>query len=142
MPLLELRKGFTLALVLASSAWAQGPLDGMPPPSAIDACLNKTENSACEFSGRGGSDSGLCVFTGDKKYFACDPHGGKQRPGEGPGANGQEPPPRPGESNDNADNGQEPPPRPGETNENGGENQSSTERGITRFPSYLYSAEE
>lgn len=137
MSLLPLRNGLALVLVLASSVWAQGPESGenppagpggTPPPSAIDACSNKTENSFCKFSGRGGSDTGLCVYTSDKQYFACDPHAGEQRPGPD---EGQKP-----------SNGQESADRSNEMDNNGSSGRSSAERGVTRFPSPLFSTSD
>lgn len=51
---------------------------GKPPTKAIESCLNKQENSVCSFQGPRFSvhteiEKGVCEFTPDKQYFACNP---------------------------------------------------------------------
>ena len=45
-----------------------------PPQAAIDACSGKAEGSVCQCQGPQGVESGVCVYTPDKKYFACRPN--------------------------------------------------------------------
>ncbi len=44
-----------------------------PPQAAQDACSGKTEGSVCSVVGSTGTESGVCEYTPDKKYFACRP---------------------------------------------------------------------
>jgi len=44
-----------------------------PPQAAQDACSGKTEGSVCSTVGPMGTESGVCEYTPDKKYFACKP---------------------------------------------------------------------
>ena len=46
----------------------------VPPQSAIDACVGKSEGTACEVSTPEGGKAGDCAYTPDKKYFACRPN--------------------------------------------------------------------
>lgn len=46
---------------------------GQPPESAVSICEGKTDGSQCSFSGHRGTESGTCMYTPDKKYFACNP---------------------------------------------------------------------
>ena len=46
---------------------------GQPPESAILICEGKADGSQCSFSGQRGTESGTCMYTPDKKYFACNP---------------------------------------------------------------------
>jgi hypothetical protein len=45
-----------------------------PPQAAIDACSGKNEGDTCECKDpKGKTESGICAYTPDKKYFACRP---------------------------------------------------------------------
>ncbi len=46
---------------------------GKPPPQAIASCVDVSEQSACSFQGPRTLDRGICEFTPDKQYFACNP---------------------------------------------------------------------
>ena len=46
----------------------------IPPDSAISACSGKSEGTACEVAGPNGTKQGVCVYTPDKKYYACKPN--------------------------------------------------------------------
>ena len=48
----------------------------VPPQSAIDNCVGKSEGTACEVSTPEGTKTGDCAYTPDKKYFACRPQRG------------------------------------------------------------------
>lgn len=55
----------------------QGQQNGasrVPPEIAISVCAGKSEGTACEMSGPNGNKTGTCVYTPDKKYFACRPN--------------------------------------------------------------------
>lgn len=55
----------------------QGQQNGasrVPPEIAISVCKGKSEGTACEMSGPNGNKTGTCVYTPDKKYFACRPN--------------------------------------------------------------------
>lgn len=60
----------------------KGPLQGGPPPEAIDACRDKADGDACSFKSPHGTLEGLCKSTPDGKHFACVPKGHK--PGRHP----------------------------------------------------------
>ena len=88
--------GFVLGMLIVSgSAFAQNPDENnsnppvqgqrenqgrangasrVPPESAISSCKSKSEGTACEVSGPNGTKQGICVYTPDKKYFACRPN--------------------------------------------------------------------
>ena len=50
------------------------PRAGKPPQQAIEICVSKQENSSCRFQGPSTLESGVCEFTPDKQYFACNPN--------------------------------------------------------------------
>jgi hypothetical protein len=55
----------------------QGRENGLsrtPPDSAISACSGKSEGTACEVTGPNGTKKGVCAYTPDKKYYACNPN--------------------------------------------------------------------
>lgn len=63
-------------------------LSRVPPQVAIDVCTGKSEGTSCEFTDPRGSKTGTCVYTPDKKYYACRPndmpsHGRQEGQGRG-----------------------------------------------------------
>lgn len=67
-------------LVLFAEENGRGPKGDMgePPAEAITICKDKAENSTCNMSTpEGKSLEGKCLYTPDKKYFACVPNGHK-----------------------------------------------------------------
>ncbi|KGJ93977.1 hypothetical protein [Colwellia psychrerythraea] len=75
--LLSLLTSPTFMVVAGSDTNNQKPIlqhqHGKPPQPAIDICLSKEENSACEFQGPQETEKGICEFTPDQRYFACKP---------------------------------------------------------------------
>ncbi|MFA6282388.1 MAG: hypothetical protein WCY05_07830 [Candidatus Omnitrophota bacterium] len=56
-------------------AGGKGRVPLAPPQAIVDACVGKSEGSACQLQGtNGNSISGICVYTPDKKYFTCRPN--------------------------------------------------------------------
>ncbi|WP_420266589.1 hypothetical protein [Candidatus Magnetominusculus dajiuhuensis] len=51
----------------------------IPPQPAIDACTGKSDGTTCNMNTPGGAVTGICVYTPDRKYFACHPGDMKQR---------------------------------------------------------------
>lgn len=45
-----------------------------PPQEAIDACLDEVAKTQCRFEGPKGLELGLCEYTPDEQYFACNPN--------------------------------------------------------------------
>ena len=70
-----------LSLIVISASLAYGKV---PPRESRAACEGKPENSPCSFISPKGQERGTCVYTPDRKYFACRPERG-DRPGEKPG---------------------------------------------------------
>ncbi len=90
----KIRTGLILGLLLVSSntfaayynSQPQQPQQGQPPQGqqngasrvppeiAISVCKGKSEGTTCEMSGPNGNKTGTCVYTPDKKYFACRPN--------------------------------------------------------------------
>lgn len=87
MTFLKTVRGSTLALACAlcmAAPFAQAQPDSQggrrhgPPPEAIDACIDRTENAACEFNGRRGETvEGTCISPpGRDDGLVCAPEGG------------------------------------------------------------------
>jgi len=96
MTLLKTVRGSTLTLACAlclAAPFAQAEPDSQrgrrhgPPPQAIDACRDQTENSACEFTGRRGKIvEGNCISPPRlDAELVCAPEAGRrhQRPHRG-----------------------------------------------------------
>lgn len=72
--------------IVSVSAIAQRDGDGDnkkhrgPPPEAIEACSGFNEGDVCQFTGRRGDASGVCVVPPkDDSVLACKPKDHKQR---------------------------------------------------------------
>ena len=73
---------------VVSAQDSMGQESRMPPQSAIDVCVGKSEGTSCEVSTSEGAKSGDCAYTPDRKYFACRPvRGSSDR--RGPAEEGQ-----------------------------------------------------
>ena len=77
----------TIATTIATTALArpddsEGGKRGKrgAPPEAIEACVDKTVDEFCEFTGRRGSVSGTCFLPSeDSSELACKPEGHDER---------------------------------------------------------------
>ena len=52
----------------------------IPPEESRNACINKSKGDICSFIGpRDETETGVCEYTPDNKYFACKPNRGNQQ---------------------------------------------------------------
>ena len=79
----------TLVLALAASAIStvsiaqqSGERRG-PPPEAIEACANLTEEAVCSFTSPRGDVTGQCMVSPkDSETLSCRPEGGQKKLGD------------------------------------------------------------
>lgn len=104
------------------------PLEGgfpSPPDDAMQVCLNKPADTPCTFGRGDRADSGLCQYTDDKKYFACNPHAGEKRP------------PRPEDEEDTQPRLDDDMSEILKKDDQDVSNLQNKEQGVRRFPSHL-----
>ena len=57
----------------------------VPPQSAIDACVGKSEGATCQ---AGEAGAGVCNYTPGRKYFSCKPNNIPSERQRGPDGHG------------------------------------------------------
>lgn len=65
----------TIAFAVQAAPQGEPPA---PPDDAIQACVNQQEGGSCTV---GNGDQGLCQYTPDQQYFACNPRALQQQDG-------------------------------------------------------------